>query len=126
MSEPYLVSPTHEGYDDIHTAWVSNGRPAQFDIFYAEDIAGFGEGGAVIKLLDASAEEPDFYLVWSFTPTIFDLDSAAREPLHRGLLLMSEDYWKTRAYAPENGIDEADWHIIKGEEPPNELVEGAS
>lgn len=124
MSTPYCVPSTHDGYDEIHAAWISNGSPAQFDIFYAEDIAGFGEGGAVIKVLDRTAENPDFYIVWSFQPTVFDADSAAREPEHRGILLMSADYWKMRGYAPEDGTDEADWHIIQGEEPPSELVEG--
>jgi len=119
----YKIDSAHEGYSDIYDAWVVNGRPAQFDIFYAADIAGFGAGSALFHVLDTTADEPDIYMVASSRVTDFP-DNASRNPSHEGMLLWDENYWKMRGGAREDGIQEADWEIKQGAWPPNELVEG--
>jgi len=120
----YKVDSDHEGYSDIHDEWVENGSPGQFDIFYDDDIAGFGEGSALIIVLDTSVTNPDFYIRYSAKPTEFSDDNASKNPTHRGMFCWNLDYWNMKGYSPENGVDTGDWHIVKADEPPNELVEG--
>jgi hypothetical protein len=120
----YKVDSDHEGYDDIHNAWVTNGRPGQFDIFFSDDIAGLGAGSALIIVLDRTVTYPDFYIKYSAQGTTFNEDSAAENPTHRGMLCWNLDYWNMRGYSPEDGIDTGDWRIVKPKQPPNELVEG--
>lgn len=119
----YKVDSDHEGYDAIHTAWEENGSPGQFDIFYADDIAGFGAGSALIVVLDRTADNPDFYIKYSATETTFS-DNAAENPTHRGMFCWNLDYWNMRGYSPEDGINTGDWRIKTPKQPPNELVEG--
>lgn len=59
------ITPSDEGYDSIHDAWVENGRAAQFDM--QGDF-----GGAIYKVLDTKAENPDFYRAASMHPTTVD------------------------------------------------------
>ncbi len=119
----YKIDSDHVGYSTIHAAWVANGRSAQFDIMYEADLAGFGPGSGLFHVLDTSADNPDFYMVASAKVTDYN-DNASRTPTHKGMVWWSNDYWKMRGYADEDGVNEGDWHIKKGEWPPNELVEG--
>lgn len=56
------ITPTHSDYDDIHEAWVENGRPSQFDREGAW-------GGAVYRCLSPNQDNPDFYVAYTDGPT---------------------------------------------------------
>jgi len=56
------ITPTHSDYDDIHDAWVENGRPSQFDRHGSF-------GGAVYRCHDTDADSPDFFVAFSDGPT---------------------------------------------------------
>lgn len=81
------ITPTHEDYDDIHDAWVENGRPSQFD-------REGSFGGAVYHVLDTSEDEPDFYIRFSRGAT--EIGSKGRVT-KEGWHLVNKDYLSIRA-----------------------------
>ena len=95
------IQPTDSEYATIHAAWVENGRPAQLERMGAW-------GGCVYRILDTSANEPDFYQYASRGPTTFSETSAREKPLTKGWHLVNRDYWKqklwTEPYAPGAGF----------------------
>lgn len=96
MSASKRIKSTDEGYAEILAAWVTNGRPSQFEIFFSETILGDKEGGALFQVLDISAEEPDFYMRWSRAPTLFNENSASERPTQEGWLLTNRKFWKQK------------------------------
>jgi len=111
------IESTDSDYDAIHAAWVANGRPAQFDIYFQEDLIDGQDGGAIFQVLDVSADEPDFYMRYSKKPTLFNEDSASERPTQRGYMLLSQDYWKAQYHFDREGR-----FRIEQDDAPNELA----
>lgn len=81
------ITPTDSDYDDVHAAWVKNGRPSQFD--REGDF-----GGAVYRCLDTSQSEPDFYVAFSMGPTKVNEDTG--KVVEKGWHTVNEDYLRVR------------------------------
>jgi len=111
------IESTDSDYDAIHDAWVENGRPAQFDIYFQEDLIDGQDGGAIFQVLDVSADEPDFYMRYSKKPTLFSEDSASERPTQRGYMLLSQDHWKSKYHFDREGRFK-----IELDDAPNELA----
>jgi len=116
MTVKKIVSGDPE-YTLVHAAWVENNYSSQFDMTYFEDLGGGQEGGAIFQVLDASADEPDFYMRYSKGPTLFNENSASERPTQRGYMLLSKDYWKAKYHFDREGRFK-----IEQDDAPNELA----
>jgi hypothetical protein len=93
MTSPIRIKPTADGYETLHDAWVENGRSSQFSV--EGDF-----GGAIIEVVDTSAEEPDFYQMASLGPTEVDSRGAITE---EGWPAMNKDWLYLRMRRRHNG-----------------------
>lgn len=81
------ISLGDSDYSDIHSVWVTNGRPGQFD-------REGSFGGAIYVVHDTSLANPDFYRIASMGPTEFD-DSTGNVT-DKGWHLVNEDRMRLR------------------------------
>lgn len=98
-------------YDDIHTAWVANGRPHQFDRMGSW-------GGAIYNVHDVTATYPDFYQRCSLVETTLPGDDdPSTTPTQEGWWLINRRYLQNKIRRnPRYGTIE-----IARPEVPNEL-----
>lgn len=87
------ITPTHSDYDDIHDAWVANGRPSQFD---REGTF----GGAVYRCLSPGETNPDFYEAYSDGPT--ELNSKG-QVIKKGWHTVNDRYMYMKAKIDDEG-----------------------
>ena len=78
-----VVANGETGYDEIHAAWVLNNRSSQFDL------AG-NWGGAIVRVIDVGATNPDFYWVASEKGTEVNNDSFAPAVRKKGWHTVNE------------------------------------
>jgi len=79
------IESGEECYEEIYKDWVANGRTPSFD-------REGNFGGCRYRVLDITADRPDFYQVASLGPTIFH-DSARVTP---GWALLNDKYSRLR------------------------------
>ena len=78
-----VISHGATGYSQIHAAWVLNNRSSQFDL------AG-NWGGAIVRVIDTDAANPDFYWVASERGTEVNNDSFAPAVTKKGWQTVNE------------------------------------
>ena len=97
-------------YDTIHTVWVANERSAMFDRQ--------GEwGGALYRVLDTSADYPDFYQIASMPATTFNEDSASETPTQKGWHIVNRDWFYEKMWQNWEGK----WKVTRPK-IPNKLT----
>lgn len=97
------------GYTDIWNAWVTNGRPKEFDRFGTW-------GGAIYRAHNLADTYPDFYQYCSLGPTKFDESGAGSKPMAHGFWLLNRYYMRLKVWM---GQDER-WKVRRPS-IPNDL-----
>ncbi len=88
-----LITPADTEYEDVHRAWVTHGRPSQFD-------RQGSFGGAVYRCYNTDEEEPDFYEAFSMGPTVVD---ERGKVVQEGWHLINRKYLYMRAGVDRHG-----------------------
>lgn len=110
-----------EGYDALHAAWVTNGRPSG-----TFDRSGFW-GGALYRIRTPEGVEydgnshPDFFMITSMGPTVVDDDTGkvTQEGWH---LANQEDGFSVKVKVKDDAAAGAPLIEIDHKDPPQNLT----